>query len=259
MSDLEQELDIKSWELPYVEDKRQADTGKTNALNKRSDWKYEPPEPEPEIVPPTAEEIEAIRKAAHEEGYAEGRQQGLAQGLQEGREQGLCEGHEQGQADGYKEGYASGQQQIELELTSWQQLVEQMQNPVAQVEQQLQQELVRLAVILARSVVGCELVTNQDMIFQALSEGLKVLPVQQNSYQIHLNPDDLKLVKQHFSAEDIAKHHWQLIEAPQLSRGGCDITTDANAVDYTLERRARDVLDKFLLEQGLAQIAQPSE
>ena len=77
--------EAKAWDLPFVEDARQQqDDGKTNALNFRSDWKYEPPEEEEEILPPTADEIEAIRQAAYDEGYAEGKATGFEEGKQEG-------------------------------------------------------------------------------------------------------------------------------------------------------------------------------
>ena len=41
-------------------------------------------------------------------------------------------------------------------------------------------------------------------------------------------------------------------QAPAMERGGCDITTVQNAVDVSIERRCRDVIDKFLLNQGLS-------
>ena len=72
--------DAKGWDLPHVEQPESTQESKTNALNRRSDWKYEPPEEPEEIKPPTAEEIEAIRQAAYEEGYNEGKQTGFEEG-----------------------------------------------------------------------------------------------------------------------------------------------------------------------------------
>jgi flagellar assembly protein FliH len=50
----------------------------------------------------------------------------------------------------------------------------------------------------------------------------------------------------------MTKKGWNLVEAPAMERGGCDITTAQNAVDVSIERRCRDVIDKFLLNQGLS-------
>ncbi|MEP1869497.1 MAG: FliH/SctL family protein, partial [Paraglaciecola sp.] len=72
-------------------------------------------------------------------------------------------------------------------------------------------------------------------------------------------PDDIERVNNHFSEEEITKHRWDLVAAPELSAGGCEIVTDANAVDISVERRVRDVIDKFLLEQGLSHLANASD
>ena len=69
--DGEQDKHISAWDLPFVEDERKAAETTTNALNRRSNWKYEPPEnqveEEEEFAPPTAQEIESIREAAQSE------------------------------------------------------------------------------------------------------------------------------------------------------------------------------------------------
>lgn len=250
MQDDEAEL-AKLWDLPYVEDKRSDDPDKTNAFNQRSDWKYEPPEQEVEILPPTAEEIEAIRAEAYQEGLKEGREAGLQSGHEEGFAQGKEEGLAQGKEEGLAAGLEEGRAQVEKQIADWQALMEQLHQPVSQVEKQLQNELIGLALSLAKGVIRNEVKTNHDIVFQALSEGLKVLPIGESQYQIHLHPDDIALIKSHFSDEEIDKHHWLFIEAPHLSRGGCDITTQSNAVDVTIERRVKDVINKFVLEQGV--------
>ena len=256
----EQEDEFKAWDLPYVEDSTQSEDDKTtNAFNRKSDWKYEPPEAEEEILPPTAEEIEAIRAAAHAEGFAQGQLEGHAQGAEEG----FAKGHEEGLAKGLEEGttqgLATGEEQVQQHLNTWVSLIDSIQNPVKRVEKDLEKELVLLAVSLAKGVIRSEVKTNTDLIFQALSEGLKALPIQEKHYQIHLHPDDIQLVNNHFSPEEIIKHRWEFIESPNMSAGGCEIVTQSNAVDITVERRVKDVIDKFLLEQGLSQISDSEE
>jgi flagellar assembly protein FliH len=256
----EQDDEFQAWDLPYVEDINQdAVNNKTNAFNRKSDWKYEPPEEEIEILPPTAEEIEAIREAAHAEGFSQGQQEGHAQGTEVGLVKGHEEGFEKGLEEGTTQGLANGEEQVQQYLTSWISLIDSIQNPVANVEKALEKELVLLAVSLAKGVIRSEVKTNPDLIFQALSEGLKALPIQEKNYQIHLHPDDIELVNNHFSSEEITKHRWDFIESPELSVGGCEIVTQSNAVDITVERRVKDIIDKFLLEQGLSHISESDE
>lgn len=256
----ELEAEFKAWDLPYIEDINQSTHElTTNAFNRKSGWKYEPPELEIEILPPTAEEIEAIRAAAHTEGFAQGHQEGHTQGYELGQSEGQEEGLAKGMEEGTTQGVASGEEQVQQQITSWVALIDSIQDPVAKVEETLEKELVLLAVSLAKGVIRSEIKTNTDLIFQALREGLKALPIKEKHYQIHLHPDDIELVNNHFSPEEISKHCWDFIVSPELSAGGCEIVTQSNAVDVTVERRVKDVIDKFLLEQGLSHISEGDE
>jgi len=243
----------KAWDLPYVETpKSKQDEGKTNALNFRTDWKYEPPEEEEEILPPTAQEIEEIRQAAHDEGFAQGKTLGFEEGKAEGIEQGLAEGRESGHAEGLAQGLDEGKAQIDAQVEVWQKLIGHIHDPLSQTNDQTRDQLVKLAVTLAKAVIKTEVTTNQDVILQALAEGMKALPVSQNRYQIHMNPEDVVLVTDSIGEAAISEKGWHFIDAPTLQRGGCDITTEHNAVDVSIERRCRDVIDKFLTNQGLS-------
>ncbi len=248
---IEQKVDY--WQLPYMEDTRAIRSDKTNALNRTREWKYEPPEPEEEILPPTAEEIEAIRQAAYQEGFELGKTEGMAEGLREGNDKGHEEGKLKGYEEGHVEGLEKGKADIEEQRDIWQKLVEQLHDPLQLVESELQTELLYLAVSLAKGVIKTELETNNNIVFQALSEGLKALPIGEKAYQIHLNPEDLDLIKAHFTEDEIIKHNWHLVESAELLRGGCDIVTNSNGVDVTIERRLKDVIEQFMSEQGLTQ------
>jgi len=241
--------EAKTWDLPTVNSDVQ--NNETNALNKARIWKYEPPEVEEDIKPLTAADIEAIRAAAYDEGLALGKQEGydtgLEQGKQEGLEQGINEGKEQGLADGM----LAGQAQMDELARSWQCIIEQAANPLAQVNKELESELVILAIKLAKAVINVEVTTQNDVLLSAISEGIKVLPIQESQYQFQMNPVDVAMVKGHFGDEVIAENNWRLIENPAIERGGCELSTQSNAVDMSIERRTADVFTQFLNAQGL--------
>ncbi|MDO6691715.1 flagellar assembly protein FliH [Aliiglaciecola sp. 3_MG-2023] len=250
--------DIAAWELPILEETFDANANKTNVFDRKRTWKYEPPEVEETVLPPTAEEIEQIRESAYKEGFEQGKKQGHEAGYAEGKELGLQEGKEQGLSEGLEQGLAEGKEQVESHIEVWQSLMEQLHQPVSQVEDELQSELIKLAVSLAKSVIRAEIQTNPEILFNALNEGLKALPIHESQYTIHMHPEDIELVKERFSAEQIEKNAWVFVENPSMSRGGCDISTQTNAVDTSVERRVKDVLNKFLLEQGLSDIESES-
>jgi flagellar assembly protein FliH len=241
--------DAKTWDLPIVN--ADVQNNATNALNKTRIWKYETPEVEEDIKPLTAADIEAIRVAAYNEGLALGKQEGydvgLDKGKQEGLEQGMSEGKEQGLADGM----LAGQGQIDELARSWQCIIEQVANPLAQVNQELEKELVILATKLARAVIKVEITTQNNVLISAISEGIKVLPIQESQYQLQMNPIDVAMVKGHFGDEVIAEKKWILIENLAIERGGCEISTQNNAVDMSIGRRSTDVFTQFLNAQGL--------
>ncbi|NCV13966.1 MAG: hypothetical protein EBV49_05695 [Betaproteobacteria bacterium] len=70
------------------------------------------PEPEPEIIWPTVEEIESIREAARREGHEAGRVEGYAKGQRDGYTQGF----EQGLIEGRERAFSNAHGQI-LALT----------------------------------------------------------------------------------------------------------------------------------------------
>ena len=63
--------ELNVWSLPNVQETpTEKQSQYTNALGKKKAWRYEPPEEEIiEPEPLTAEEIEDIRQAAHDEGF----------------------------------------------------------------------------------------------------------------------------------------------------------------------------------------------
>lgn len=244
---------FKSWHLPELDDADTPKQPRTNALNKTPGWTFEPPEQQEQldVQMPTAEEIEAIRQAAWEEGRKEGLAEGKAEGRKLGYDEGLQQGTEEGITQGTEQGLAAAKEQIEALHTQLSGLINNLQKPVASVDKRVEQELVKLAVSLARAVLRIEPTINQDVLLQALNEAIKVLPVAEQHYQLRLHPDDVAQLTEHFGTEYIEQHHWHIIEAPEISRGGVDVVTNSNAVDLSIERRCRDILDKFLLDNGL--------
>jgi flagellar assembly protein FliH len=241
--------DAKAWDLPSVNSDVQSNT--TNAFNKSRTWKYEPPEVEEEIKPLTAKDIEEIRAAAYDEGLALGKQEGFDAGFAEGKQEGLEKGTSEGKEQGLADGMLAGQEQMDELARSWQSIIDQASNPLAQVNAELEKELVILAIKLAKAVINVEVTTQNDVLLSAISEGIKVLPIQESQYQFQMNPVDVAMVKGHFGDETIAENNWKLIENPAIERGGCELSTQNNAVDMSIERRAADVFTQFLNAQGL--------
>lgn len=236
------------WSLPNVQNKPNAkDDGKTNALGKKSNWVYEPPEPEEaEPQPLTAQEIEDIRQAASEEGFSQGKEEGFAKGYEEGKATGLEEGKEQGIESGKEKGLEAGKEKIEQLSQHWNNLIEQLHQPLASVEKNVEEQLLNLVLQLTEAVVLHEAKTNPDILMAAITTGIKSLPSNDAQTQISLNPSDIKLVEEQFGSEHIAQQGWRLLPAPQIPQGGCLIENSTSNIDLQMKARLKQVLEPFL-------------
>lgn len=240
------ELDV--WSYPNVQQQKNTEQEKhTNALGKKRTWRYEPPEEEiVEPEPLTAEEIEEIRQAAHDEGFSQGKEEGFAKGYAEGKTQGVEEGTAKGIEEGTEKGLEQGKETIDALSENWKSLIEQLDKPLASVEKNVEEQLLNLVVQLTEAVVLQEAKTNPDILMAAINSGIKALPSNEVNTQIYLNPDDIKQVETQFGEKHIAESGWKLLPAPQLSAGSCQIENSTSNIDLQMKSRLKQVLESFL-------------
>jgi flagellar assembly protein FliH len=242
----QEELDV--WSLPNVQAKPATEqVSQTNALGKKANWRYEPPEEDFVVPEPlTAEEIEAVRQAAHEEGFNQGKEEGFSKGYEEGKAQGITEGTTQGIEEGNEKGLAQGKEAIDSLSERWEALIEQLDKPLASVEKNVEDQLLNLVVQLTEAVVLQEAKTNPDILIAAIAAGIKSLPSNEPNTQIYLHPDDIKHVEEQFGEDHIKESGWRLLPAPQVSPGSCQIENSTSNIDLQMKSRLKQVLESFL-------------
>ncbi|WP_286233278.1 flagellar assembly protein FliH [Thalassotalea sediminis] len=243
----EQASDSDVWPYPSVEQDFDESTLPTNALGKKPTWRYEPPEEiEEEVQPLTAEDIEEIRQAAYQEGFNQGKEEGFTTGFEEGQKAGHEEGTKAGHIEGIEKGLSEGQATIDELANQWQALTEQLHQPLKAVEKNVEQQLLQLVVQLTEAVTYQEAKTNPEILYDAITRGIKALPSQDAQTQILLNPEDIALVEHQFTKKYIEEHGWRLLPSPQLPRGSCQIENNTSNIDLSVKTRLTDVLESFL-------------
>ena len=238
------------WDLPDVQSQQNSqDNDRTNAFGKKSNWVYEPPEPE-EVAPKplTAQEIEEIRLAASEEGFSQGKEEGFAKGYEEGKDKGLEDGNLEGLEVGTEQGLIAGKEQIDEQSSHWKDLIEQLHQPLASVDKNVEEQLLNLVLQLTEAVVLHEAKTNPDILMTAITTGIKSLPSSEAQTQICLNPSDIRLVEEQFGSEHIQQQGWRLLPAPHLAQGSCQIENSTSNIDLQMKARLKQVLEPFLQE-----------
>jgi flagellar assembly protein FliH len=180
---------------------------------------YEPP-PQPAIPMPTVDEIEAIRAAAREEGYAEG----------------LDAGQAEGHAAGYEEGLALGRAEAAEELDHLRQLATTFGDAVTQADEAISNDVLELALHLARGMVRTAFDVKPDLILPVVREAIDYLPNLQQPAVLMLHPEDALIVKSGIG-QDLDKSGWRIVEDDAIARGGCRVDTASNQIDAQIGSR----------------------
>lgn len=189
---------------------------------------WSPPEVQGATLPvrfPTAQELDALQRAAHDEGYATGRAEGLARGLTEGRERGRAEVDD-----------------VARRLRALLNLLEQ---PTAALDAEVEHSLVELATLIARHIVRRELRSNPGEVVAVVREAVGQLPLATRHVRLHLNPEDADLVRNALALEHV-EDSWHIEPDPLIARGGCRVETATSCIDASVEARLNAVIARML-------------
>lgn len=199
---------LQRWELPAVE-----------GVILESDHGKKPDRP------PTAEELEAMQQAAYEEGFTLGRK----------------EGH----AIGKKEAYEEARIQLDAQAATLTSVLNTLSEPLKQVDEEVEQSLADMVGLIAKHLVRRELKTNPGEIIGVVRHVMGHLPLSARHPRIHLNPEDVDLVKNALSLDD-EKATWRLEADPLITRGGCLVETHSSFIDATVEARLAAEISQML-------------
>jgi flagellar assembly protein FliH len=179
-----------------------------------------PQQQQPAIQLPTAEELEAIRAAARDEGYAEG----------------LDAGQAEGHAAGYEEGLSLGRAEAAEELEHLRQLATTFGDAVTQADEAISSDVLELALHLARGMVRTAFDVKPDLIIPVVREAIDYLPNLQQPALLMLHPEDALIVRSSIGHE-LDKNGWRVVEDDGIARGGCRVDTASNQIDAQIGAR----------------------
>ncbi|ROR34931.1 flagellar assembly protein FliH [Inmirania thermothiophila] len=170
---------------------------------------------------PTAEEIERIQRQAWEEGFTEGREAG------------------------YREGRAAGEAEVRAAARRLEALCDLLARPLQALDEEVERELVQLALAVAQQLVRRELRTDPGEVVAVVREALAALPVAERLVRVHLHPEDAALVREALSLSG-EERAWKVVEDPTITRGGCRVETDVSRLDATVENRLAVIAARLL-------------
>jgi len=193
----------------------------------------------------TAEDVARIQEQAHQEAFEEGRKAGF----EKGHAYGIIEGRELGHAEGLERGVEEARVAMKRQIEYFETLMQTLSTPLAELDKCVEEELVALAMAVARHLVRRELKTDPGHVIAAVRQAVSVLPIAARDVRVLLHPTDATLVRaamsltEHSSEEE---RRWRIVEDATLSRGGCFIETESSRVDATIESRVAAIVAKAL-------------
>lgn len=180
-----------------------------------------------------------------EEQRREREQQELHESLrQQGRDEGYKEGHAAGFAQGQAQAQAAGQKQLKDYIVKQgseaaRKFAELMASASAQLDQaeaMAAQDVLHIAVELARQVLRQEIATRPETLLPVVREALSQLFNDTRAAQIRLNPQDLAHLEDALRAE-YSDMKLTLVPDESITRGGCLVESAGTVIDGRIEQR----------------------
>ena len=156
-----------------------------------------------------------------------------------------AEAHREAFEQGLAEGRQAGRAEVRAQVDRLAGMFYDLAKPFDVLDQEVERELLTLAMALARQIVRRELKTDPTQIIGIIREAIAALPVATRDVRVHLHPEDAAVVKQHLAPTE-NERAWTIIEDPVMARGGCQITTNTSRIDARLETRLGSILSELL-------------
>jgi flagellar assembly protein FliH len=179
----------------------------------------------PQPTLPTAAELETIQQEAYTEGYEKGREEGFE--------------------FGHREGLNHSRQQIEQSLGQMEGLLDTFSEPLRELDNRVEQELLSLVIAIVKQLVRREVKSDPNLIIGVVREALSILPVAAQNVRLLVHPEDAELIREVYALGE-TEIGWRLVEDPVIGRGGCKVVTETSQVDATLDSRLNSLIAPLL-------------
>ncbi|HTU67012.1 MAG TPA: flagellar assembly protein FliH [Steroidobacteraceae bacterium] len=175
------------------------------------------------------------------------------------------EAWDHGFKDGHAEGVRKGEQElrariaeVDVKLAALDAIMGTLAKPLDDLDQQVEEELTRLALTVAKHLVRRELKIDPTQIIGIIRHTVSLLPLSARKIKIHLHPDDAAIVREKL-APSSGEQEWQLAEDPLMARGGCRLSAENSSVDARFETQVAAALSGLLGDERAERLPEEGE
>jgi len=153
----------------------------------------------------------------------------------------LGEAHEAARRQGYEEGLAQAREEAKSQSGRLRELTESYSAALDTLDFRLSDQVLNLALDVARQVVAGELAARPERILDVVNLALRQMVETTREARLLLNPDDAAIIRPLLN-EALDKSRLRIVEDVRIVRGGCLIETPQGDLDATLQARWRQVV-----------------
>ena len=175
----------------------------------------------------TVSELEDVERRTHQEAYAKGHAAGLAAARAESQQ---------------------ALDRLQTQVATLDSMLGAVAQPFRDLDSQIEEQLVQLAITIARQLVRRELRMDPAQVIAIIRETVALLPAATRDVRVHLHPEDAAVVREKLATPS-AGRAWTIVEDPVMTRGGCRVTTDTAHIDSRMETRIQGIMAAILGEE----------
>jgi flagellar assembly protein FliH len=146
---------------------------------------------------------------------------------------------EEARQRGYEEGLAAGKAEVTARIERLTALAGEFAHPFQNLEQAVEDEIVELAIELARHLVGREIERDPALLHAAIADCLAALAANVRDVTLYFHPDDAALVRSGLPA---AEQRFKVASDAALNRGDLRVTSSSSLVDGSVTARCREII-----------------
>ena len=141
---------------------------------------------------------------------------------------------------GYEEGLAAGKAEAAARIARLDALAAAFTHPFQGLEQAVEDEIVGLAVELARHLVQREIEHDPKVLHAAVADCLAVLATNVRDVTLYFHPDDAALVRGEWPGG--GEQRFKIATDPKLGRGDVRLASSSSLVEGTIAARCAEIV-----------------
>jgi flagellar assembly protein FliH len=156
---------------------------------------------------------------------------------------------------GYEAGVSAGRAELQKQndalaarIARLDGILNRMAQPLAVLDEEVEQQLVLLALAVGRQLARRELKADPGQITALIREAVGRLPAAARDVRVHLHPEDAAAIAERLATAG-QERAWTVVEDPTLARGGCLVRSENSQIDARVESRVNAIVSSMLGEE----------